>query len=255
MFLQKGLIINMNRGLYDGVTKDDEVLYTKWDQDCPPANPHSINDEFENGFQSGKWTEFDQNGNLTITPMIVGCKGISLVQTTAATQQVAGLYQPIPADSFTIMTKLSFSSPLAAGGNWAGLALWQDPTAATGDIYVYALNNPSASTALRFMVARYSQWNTYGADVQAEQDEWGFPTVYLRLRRTSTTYAIDISNGTGWLQVRSNTITFTPVAFGLFISNGNSGFIERANFHFFRYLPYDVGIGGDYLGNYINVYK
>jgi len=234
----------------------NNVLYKRWDQDCPPKNPHSLNDEFEDGRFNGSWTVFDQNGNLTFSHPK---KGIQLEQLYASgtSNQVAGLYMPIPSGDFTVITKVSASWQMTGNENSAGVCLWEDATDSTGDIRILAINTKRTATDMNFIGGTYAQWDAVPATDPSHINAWTpTPNTYIRLARSGTNYDTEISfDGIGWLRVDSRSITFTPTHFGLAIDTTYTNPQLRAKFHFWRYLPYDVGRGDVSLGRIVNVYE
>lgn len=223
---------------------------TLWRPDAPPASAGSEDDEFADasgGVPSG-WTEVDHGTDLTVGEDEAG---LSLTQTSTAGFHVAGVYKAIPAGDFTIWTKVALSTlATPAGSVSTGLALYEDATSSSGDIYTIHLVNDSAASYIQII-----RWNAYNSLNSAPVtnviavDLW--PThLYLRVRRTSTTYAWDYStDGIGWQRVLSGSLAITPAHFGPFVNNQNTTATVTARSQFFRYVASDVGttgkVGGD----------
>lgn len=228
------------------------VNYNKWDPDAAPSSAGADDDEFADaagaGVPSG-WTEVDHGTVQTVSEESYGLK---LIQSTHAGDSVSGIYKAIPVGDFTIVTKVMLSGLAEANFVVAGLGLFQDATSSTGDIVTHTLHQDATATAIN--VETWTAYNTFGSSVQ--QAVWSVdagPThVYLRIRRTGTTYAFDFStDGTAYQRLHSGTLSFTPTHYGPIVNNVASGADVMGVFSFFRYLASDVGIVGVVGGNRI----
>lgn len=228
------------------------VNYDKWDPDAAPSSAGADDDEFADaagaGVPSG-WTEVDHGTHQTVSEEEYGLK---LIQATHAGDSVSGIYKAIPAGDFTIVTKVSLSGLSEANFVVAGLGLFQDATSSTGDIATHTLHQDATATAIN--VETWTAYNAFGSSLQ--QVVWsvdGGPThVYLRIRRTGTTYAFDFStDGVAYQRLHSGTLSFTPTHYGPVINNVASGADVMGVFSFFRYTASDVGITGVLGGNRI----
>lgn len=224
-----------------------------WMPDAPPASAGADDDEFADAAGAGAptgWTEVDHGTTTTVSEEDYGLK---LLQATHAGDSVAGVYKAIPAGDFTVWTKVSLAGLAEANFVVGGLALFQDATSSTGDIATHTLHQDATATAIN--VETWNAYNSFKTGLQ--QVVWtvdGGPThVYLRIRRTGTTYAFDFStDGVSFQRLHSGTLAFTPTHYGLVVNNVASGADVAAIFPFFRYTASDVGIagvlGGDRVG-------
>ena len=243
-------------GVMGGNRITSPAATTLYMPDAPPASAGADDDEFADaagaGVPSG-WTEVDHGTTTTVSEEEYGLK---LLQATHAGDSVAGVYKAIPAGDFSIVTKVQLSGLAEANFVVGGLALFQDATSATGDIATHTLHQDATATAIN--VETWTAYNAFGASVQ--QVIWstdGGPThVYLRIRRTGTTYAFDFStDGVAFQRLHSGTLSFTPAHYGLVVNNVASGQNVAAIFPFFRYVASDVGIVGVMGGDRVRVFR
>jgi len=219
------------------------IVLNAWMPDAPPESPSAYDDEFDDSsFDTGLWTEFDPNTQITVTEDEAGLR---IQQTGTAGDDNCGVYQSIPAGDFTIETKVSISGQ-DASFYIGGLALWEDPTdVANGNMDMFVMSY--YASASRVMYYRYSNHETYSAATFTGVDvgNLGSP-VYLRLRRNGTTYYYTVSgDGVAWMEVWTGSLTFTPTTFGLgtnLTTTSAPGLYAR--FQFFRYRNSDVGNHG-----------
>lgn len=222
-----------------------------WNPNSIPASPSSSDDEFTSGSLSGSWGELDPNSVLT--PTVSANKYLILSQATRTGDNLTGIYETMPAGDFTIYTKVSLS---AGTNNYsdAGLALFEDGTDSTKKAATWGLRFDTGNNALV-----YFKW----ANATSVSGAPFAPTIYqntfiyLRIRRTGTTYNYDYSfDGVGWRNVGSDgSLGFTPTSFGLFTNNSNLGYTVEAKFPFFRYTNSDVGTTGILNGQVSGIYS
>lgn len=214
-----------------------------WCPDVPPESPSDLDDEFR-GMSGGLprgWAEFDPNSRLTV---VEGDGGVALQKPSASqTGRSLGIYKTIPAGDFTIWTKLALGCISQQDYVTTGLMLWQDATdTANGDLQSF--HSVIFAGAPLIGSNHFTSDGTYSSTPISMQLTAAYlvsPTVYLRLRRTGTTYGFDFSlDGVGWLRVYSGTILVTPTHFGLFASD-QCPTAYTVRFPFFRYLPRDTG--------------
>jgi hypothetical protein len=243
-----------HRHALSGVATAAQVAadFTVWSPDAPPAVAGALDDEFDgaSGGVPPGWTEVDHGGVQTVSEDEAGLK---LEQATHAGDAHSGIYKAIPAGDFTIWTKASLSGAFASSGV-AGIALWQDATAAAGDLVI--LDLIQASTETFVAVQSYTAYNVFSANLAllAVNVDVGITAVYLRVRRTGTTYAFEFStDGIGWIRIFSTAaLPIVPAHVGPDMSNANSGVTVSARFPFLRYVASDVGITGLVSGDRIN---
>lgn len=222
--------------------------------DAPPASPHADDDEFadNSGGVPGGWTEIDFGTNTTPTE---DNDGLNLLQTSHAGNSLAGIYKAITSGDFTIVVKLGMSGLALTTSIRAALALLEDATSSTGDIVTLSLFANATDVSVKR--TPWTAYNSSSADTVSRSISVDvIPTaIYLCIRRTGTTYSFDFSSdGVGWQQISTGTITFTPTHIGIMIDNLNTGSDAKVNAQFFRVQGSDVGIAGRRLmGDRINV--
>lgn len=221
-----------------------------WMPDAPPTSAGAEDDEFADasgGVPTG-WTEVDHGTHLAVDEDEAG---LELSNTNAGgSYENAGIYKAIPAGDFTIWTKVSLVGPFNSNYAVGGLALWEDATDITKKVtpfYYY-----SYSSNLTLECQNYTNYNTFASSNASQNTNNKLVTtgMYLRVRRSGTTYAFDWStDGIGWLRVFSGSLSFTPTHFGPVAGVNTASTDHHARFAFFRYVASDVGITGLVKGN------
>jgi hypothetical protein len=231
------------------------LLKAYWSPDAPPASPSGTDSEFSGGsggVPSG-FTEYDPGTLLTVTESSTYKNVQLLASTTAVTLDVLGIYKAIPAGDFTIWTKVKFLGP-AANYSFTGLCLWEDATDSSKKIAGYGLS-PRGATLMDNGIYTWTNWNTFSAATESNF-QFVAPCVYVRLRRTGTTYMMAFSNdGEAFLEYSTAVNPgFTPTHFGVGIGN-TTGADALATFDFFRYVASDVGVTGILAGQAAGIYQ
>lgn len=226
---------------------------TLWVPDAPPASRGSDDDEFADasGGVPGGWTEVDHGTGMTVTEDEAGLK---LTSTAGAGN--AGIYKAIPAGDFTIWTKVSISGIGLTDFIPAGLVLWENAASSTGDLRVFYIESSAAQVAI--IVQSWTAYNVHSANLFVGLISVDIlPShVYLRIRRTSSTYAFEYStDGIGWLRVYNTAaLGITPAHYGPAINtNSHATTVIVGRFPFFRYVASDVGSGGLMSGDRVVV--
>lgn len=232
-----------------------------WLPDARPATAGSLDDEFRDassGVPSG-WTEVDHGGHLVVDEDEIG---LQLTQATHAGNSVSGIYKTIPAGDFTIYTKVSLSCLIATDTAYAGLAMWEDATSSTGNVFTFGLRM-DLTRGPYIICQTWTQYDdaapvTFGTLLDLGQTT--YPThLYLRMRRTGTNYSTDVSlTGLGWQTINggdgaADAISFTPTHVGPFMNNAASGVTVDARFAFFRYVASNEGDNGIMQGDRIEI--
>lgn len=226
-----------------------------WLPDAPPASAGSEDDEFDGNGGAGVptgWTEVDHS---TVQTVSENEAGLVLYQATNASNSNTGIYKAIPAGDFTAWTKVGVSGITSLSvAHQAGFALWEDATNSAGDVYLFMLHiyqNDGNSALLQ----RWTSHAAFGSSVVRRFIQGDQPNgIYLRIRRSTTTYAFDIgSDGIGWHRIHSGALAFVPTHFGPVMANFATGADVRAHFKFFRYVASDVGVDGRVGGDRITV--
>lgn len=225
-----------------------------WMPDAPPATPNAQDDEFADasgGLPSG-WTEFDPGAIQTVNESAAGCE---LSTATHAGSQVTGIYKSIPSGDFSIMIKVALSGLGVTNSIRAMICLWEDPSNTAKALRTLGITQNATQGQIDVI-----QWNNYTtltstlASLAMSVDE-GPTVLYLRIRRTGTAYAFDVSSdGNGFEQVHTiAALGITPTAMGLAMDNTASGANVKTTTSFFRYKASDVGIFGALEGDRIAV--
>jgi len=210
--------------------------FTTWSPYPEPSSPSSYDDEFDDSsFATGTWTEFDQDGELTITE---DARGLVLTN-TGSTFDITGAYQTAPTwgssdgDGYTIYTRVAGVGLAMTGGgnNHAGIAFWEGTTS-TSDIDIFGLYWGAAGAGIRA---------SYFTDYDTKSTDFVNPTIYsmpeptflwLRVRCIAVDflgiayyYYFDISNdGISWMQIAQRERDFAPAQVGLFFASDYSSF-------------------------------
>lgn len=231
------------------------VVASIWMPDAPPATAGAADDEYADasgGVPSG-WTEVDHGTGLTVTEDEAGLK----LASTAA-QGNAGIYKAIPAGDFTVWTKVALSAVGLTDFMPGGLVLWEDAANSAGDLRVFYMEASAAD--VKVIIQAWTAYNAFGSSVASFSISVDtLPAhVYLRIRRTGTTYAFDVSlDGLGWFRIHNTAalgITPTHVGPAINTSSHASGSLV-GRFSFFRYVASDVGIGGLMEGDRLKVLR
>lgn len=223
-----------------------------WMADMPPTTPGSLDDEFQDnsgGIPSG-WTEVDHGTHQTVTEDI---SGLVLSQATHVGESVSGVYKAHPGADFTAWTKVSVSGLGETNAFTAGIAIWENATAATGNILFFGLLSNATNQAL--IGTAHTQWDATGTDIGSADGltvDAGCTFLYLRVRYThsSTTYSFDYStDGLGWV-FHDSEVQAGYTHLGPAMNNVASGNTVKATYAFFRSTNTDVGnVGTAMRGN------
>lgn len=237
---------------------NDEYLHgltqggRSWNPFAPPTSAASQDDEFNDSSLDAKWTEFDPNSKLTLTE---GDGGLSFSDiTTAATDNVAGVYQALPSGNCTLDIAVALSVN-ASNIVRSGITLWEDPTNNTKKLFLFggAWSNGTYIIAGDIMTNNTTwssrPWSTTPTGL-------GWSLLFFRLRRTTTTWSFDYSAFPGARMATGGTQTevqlgFTPTNMGIAISNFNTGITHNMQAFFFRYRSSDVGANAPVLGRWV----
>lgn len=222
-----------------------------WVPDAPPSSPSASDNEFttgSGGVPSG-FTEFDPASVLTVTES--SSYNAVLMDMATGGNGLSGIYKAIPAGDFSIWTYVSLLSPRT---NYCdvGLAIWEDATNNTKGIQTFLIRAENTDP-LHLNQYRWNSYNSFNSSVLS-LGIGGSNGLYLRIRRTTTTYSFDFSvDGIGWVRHSTNALAFTPTHFGLVMQNANIGSTIRGASKFFRYVSSDVGIAGIMSGRLASI--
>lgn len=208
--------------------------FTVFDGMKPPASASAYDDEFDATTLDAKWTTVNWAGLNSYDVNTTAYSCLYTSNPSSTTETFRAILQAIPAGDFTIWTRVNM--PLGLEFALAGLLLSSTNTTATGTQTVVALTyNKTNAPDNGFVVGvgNYSNFGTFSAGQFAcnLQDS----TVYIRIRRSSTTYYAGLSaDGKTWAE-KSFTPSGTPAYFGLFVDNKSTSWDQPASFEFFRY--------------------
>jgi hypothetical protein len=227
------------------------VLYTKWDVDAPPASPSIWDDEFDNSSLDGKWTEYDEDGEQTVTEDAYGLK---LIQPNSpGATNVTGIYQSVPTGSYTVTIK-GGSSGWGAGTTRWGLALWDNAPSGTADIWTSQIVQYDNGVA--FQLVHYRDRHAVDGTFMDKFVAAIFHNpMYLRVRwHDDATTHWDISHdGLHWTQMADWSVDCKHM--GVFIDTEAAAQQLTGLFDFFRVENIDVDTNVPCKGQRINVYS
>lgn len=191
---------------------------TLWTPDSAPSSPATEDDEFDTGSLDAKWSELDNNSNLTVS---VEDYGLVLDQTPLGGDDIAGIYQDAPGlTDYTVWAKVSdtwqFDGLFKLGGIMLAEDLDANPT--TANIHTIRIapdNTPNIGSQ------RYNAYNSFNStiaqlNIGAFAQRW-----YIRARVSGSDLEADFSlDGSSWFRIHaSSAINFTPDKIGLFTMN------------------------------------
>jgi len=239
--------------LYQGMPSGDAVVGsfgsvgTFWDADALPDTPSAQDDHFDDASLDVKWTEWD----LGVPQMALSEAGhhAILTHSTEAGGRWRGMYQTLPAGDFTIATKASIIGT-HTGDNAVALALFEDATAAAGDILIWMLYSRTLGNKYRDLFAqRWSDYETFDS-TYGGGNMYPNTTTYLRIRRNGTTLFWEYScDGVSWIRLYTAAQAFAPGHMGVITMNNNIGISIYGYFDFFRYIASDaIGPLGKVIG-------
>lgn len=223
-------------------TKLDYLMYVTDPGAKPPATPNVMDDEFMDGSVDDKWTQYETGSGATFTETNQGVFEIEAGDTLGAGFNV--LYQAVPSDTFTVVTRLS-SVSIGEGYTTAradnvvgGLILMEgltgsDKKLAYGhvpgwdyDMHLYdKLTDAGDFSAGSFGLGTYSIGLRPYMKIEITPTSWKFYSSY---------------DGLTWLSVFDVPVSdftplFTPSHIGIGIArNINTNGYAAANFSFFR---------------------
>lgn len=186
-----------------------------WAADVPPASPHSLNDEFDDGVIDAAWNEWDEGSGLFASE---SNSHLLLQQNWFPTLRLAGYFKAVPGvNDYQIVAKVMHRNPVAGSGE-IGIFLSESLQAnpSTADLICLGLDLTSIRSMHRV------DYVDAAPTVYATQS-WGLPHAYLRLRWQFSTVSFDVSlDGQSWFTItdsQANPLTGNPVHFGVYNTN------------------------------------
>jgi len=209
--------------------------FTYWEPMAPPTAASAYDDEFSNNSLDGKWTEFDNDTELTVTEAEQG-----LIFTPTGSSDIMGIWQANPSESYwSLYTRVHPLGTLTATSLKAGLIVFEDAASnpTTCDLLTFGLNYDGNGVAI--MIEHWDDYNSHNANILYQYNDFPIMTgCYLRLRYSQIIIAnylsLDYStDGISWAEVQSVDTSgyFTPDEVGLFIKGSIA---NKAIFSFFR---------------------
>lgn len=241
-----------------------EVLYKRWDPDCPPETPHEKSDEFDDAdFDTDLWMEVDLVGsNLEITE---GDYGLSIKQLGGGSGEMSGVFAECATGDFTIAAKLSCSwNPDTMNEQTRlGLALVDGLTGADTGVTISVRLSPVSATdedgpVQLVAVETWAKLDGSSGQTLAQQykDNSGLlgRAIYFRIRYDSSVYYFDYSfDGLGWYHVYgTGSLGITPTHWGICV--GTNDEVGTAYAHFFRVQEAWVDVSTPLAGRRVNVF-
>ena len=229
-------------GTDGGDVKQTAASTPKWNPDAFPAVPSAQDDHFKAGALDGKWTTYNHGvSNLTVT---VPDTFARLALASEGGNAHRGIYQPLPAGDFTIITKAALNAvaPTGAGPETsAGLVLLQDGADSAGDlVHMSVIYQYVSLYCKKIYIRRFHNYTTLTANYIITHGGQN-TTCYLRIRRNGTTLYYDYSSdGISWQMILTHAQPFVPAHVGITTTNYNvGGGPAYGYFDFFRYIAAD----------------
>lgn len=226
------------------------AIRSYWEVLATPSSPSASDDEFTSGSLSDSWIEYDPNSILTVS--VSSNNYLQFTESTRSGDNITGIGKTLPAGDFSIITKVSLTGKTVNYQD-AGLVLFEDVADSTKKLCSWGVRYDGAVN----QIVNFKWTNsTTVASAPLAPIIYNQTAMFLRIRRTSTTYTFDwSSDGLAWRNAGSDAaLGFTPAQMGLFINNSNVGFDIQAKFPFFRYVASDLGINGILSGRVATIY-
>ena len=209
--------------------------------DAPFSSPSALDDNFEQTSLLSKWTKVNFDSTTPAHTWDIATTRIkqlfSQLAGGSAGDTQRAILQSLPSGDFTVWTKLV--TDLAANYQSAGLILSSTNTAGSGSQVTGCSEYFSSA---QFLAESYTNFNSYGSTLCSFSKT--SQMVYLRFRRSGTTYYFGYSyDGEVWVE-STMSVGFTPSYVGLTIKNNNSTTAIKTAFKFFRYKPSATAVLG-----------
>jgi hypothetical protein len=204
--------------------------------DAAPASAHADDDEFADASIGGAWTQFDPGSAFTFAE---GDNGLEISR-ASSNAKWAAVYRAIPSGDWALMVHavMNCDIPAASQEFDCGMLLMEgSPPGSTSDFYAWAMRTEVAAIGRDISLARWSDYQTFNANVfaataahSADKSDW-----FLRIRRISGTYFFDwSSDGIGWTEsvnISSPAFTISQIGLGVWAGSARS---VKGYFRFYR---------------------
>lgn len=222
---------------------------TLWTPDSEPSTTRPEDDEFDTGSLDAKWSELDNNSNLTVS---VNDYGLLLSQTPVGGDDIVGIYQDAPAlTDYTVWAKVSARWQNTGSFTLNGIMLAEDLDAnpTTGNITILRVG-PTGTTNVGSQ--RFNQYNSFSGTISVPNIANYYYRWYLRARVSGSNFESDLSlDGVSWMRIHTSaTIGFTPDKIGLMTMNRSTGTVAGTVVDWFRVTAssdFDQGNSGRLL--------
>lgn len=195
--------------------------------DAPPANPHSMDDEFDDTVMDAKWSWVNQ-GTATWTEN--GRYGA--IDILPGSDHTRLLVQAAPAGDFTATAKVMLNGPRLNYFN-IGICLYNSANSRRIIFGKCSRDSYSGMQAIKF-----TSNTAYSSDAYLNGG-WDSNFIYVRIRKVGSSYFLDMSiDGDFWWQVFTETISnflsaISHVGIGYFRNNSN-GLTYKGRCDWFR---------------------
>jgi hypothetical protein len=205
----------------------------------PQVPPETETDYFTDNTLDPKWTEFDIDGNTSVSE---GSDGLELSQASHGGSSFGGVYQTAPADDqFAVTAELRMEGPHTQFANMS-VFMAEDSTGMSASSSFVTMAYTAQNTGPTFNFQRWSDYNTFGANILSPAaSETGRVFVRLWVDRTEsggTIYGLVSPDGREWVQLGSVTFATAAMAdldyIGIGMDNSGSGITQILRSSMFR---------------------
>lgn len=214
--------------------------------DALPTTPHANDDEFNDSTLGAAWTEYDPSNVVTVSEDTHGLL-ISGARVGSGSDFLGGVTRTIPSGDWSITTKVAIDVALV-GVVQFGMALFEN-NLQTSDITHFQIgtNTVATDTITRIAVNNFNANNSFVSTSISRL--WGPSHAYMRIRRTTATYHMDVSSdGRSWIRMFSNTLSYTPTLIGFAMNNNSNGNVDTFGRALFWRQSADTNIHTPVLG-------
>ena len=204
----------------------------------PEKRPETSQSTNFDGNSEPTWSDVNWAGHTTADVNSTKLHAQYVLTPTSGSGTIRARLQADPSGDFTLYTKLSIRGASAAS-HLAGLILTDGTTDATGNQALCAFGTVG-SAIFQWAAFKYTGFATFSATLLTAATINDLATnpnddLYLRLRRSSTTYTFAYSfDGRLWTAATLASLGFTPTHFGIAGRNA-SGSDHEVVWEFFHY--------------------
>ena len=225
-----------------GATVTDPV--TVWDPKFPPlaANAHAMNDEFSAASGAGpgglaaKWVEWDPAG-VVLPTLITGSQMMNLAFTMSGgvwggvVQAISGVGATVSGTNWAAYARihLTMDRQSATSSATFGMVLFENVVASgtTSNFCGVLIKLTGSGTTEVYEIGEYADYTdvapgNVNSQVFTHSGDKPFTELWLRIRHQGSVNRLDgdvSSDGIGWRQLGTRTLTWAPVEIGLIGAN------------------------------------